>query len=463
MVLVVTSMLGCTVPNPRSCADGRCTDPSFPFCDVDGALSGTPQTCLDVACTPDEHVSCRGDVAIRCNPTGNDYDLIDCTDGCSDQGCVIPVACTTNDQCVNPVPICEPTMMSCRGCRTDDECTSKVCDLDSGACLAEAAVIYASATGSGTADCTQLAPCTIARAVSFAAVGGLSKTLRLLPGIYGESLTVTGTVAMKIVATGASIVANNSKLVVNGGATVEIRGLTVDPSGNARALECGLANSVRTTLTMRDMKLDGRSNLSQQSVFSTQCTIRVERFENIGKFSASDGTILEMDRLLQRTGFVQGQLSMTGAPAISIRITNSLFLDGYLSQSSSEAKLAFNTFIFTSSNNAAGCDTSTTALMTTYENNIFFAFPSTQLPFAVVPGSCRFANNLMFPQATPVPGNMVADPQFVDPAMDYHLKTTSPALNTAVPSTGLSTSHDYDGAARPQGVAHDIGAFERTP
>jgi hypothetical protein len=48
-LLLVSS---CTTPNPASCADGNCTDPSLPFCDVDGSIAGIPDTCIAVSCSP---------------------------------------------------------------------------------------------------------------------------------------------------------------------------------------------------------------------------------------------------------------------------------------------------------------------------------------------------------------------------------------------------------------------------
>ena len=80
--LVVAVLTGaCTKPNPQSCQDGTCTDPAFPFCDVDGALAGEDQTCIAVACTANEFVACRGDRAITCNTTGTDYELELCSGG----------------------------------------------------------------------------------------------------------------------------------------------------------------------------------------------------------------------------------------------------------------------------------------------------------------------------------------------------------------------------------------------
>lgn len=75
---------GCTKPNPKSCQDGTCTDPGLPFCDVDGALTGDPQTCIAVDCVPGEFASCRGDRAIMCNLVGTDYELVQCSRGCDE-------------------------------------------------------------------------------------------------------------------------------------------------------------------------------------------------------------------------------------------------------------------------------------------------------------------------------------------------------------------------------------------
>ncbi len=51
------------------------------------------------------------------------------------------------------------------------------------------------------------------------------------------------------------------------------------------------------------------------------------------------------------------------------------------------------------------------------------------------------------------------DPLFIDPAnINFNLQTTSPAIDAGVTLTEVPT--DFDGIVRPQGTAHDIGAFE---
>lgn len=52
---------------------------------------------------------------------------------------------------------------------------------------------------------------------------------------------------------------------------------------------------------------------------------------------------------------------------------------------------------------------------------------------------------------------LTGDPKFVS-ATDYHLQSTSPAINKGSSLNAPTT--DYDGKARPQGAGFDIGAFE---
>jgi hypothetical protein len=81
-------------------------------------------------------------------------------------------------------------------------------------------------------------------------------------------------------------------------------------------------------------------------------------------------------------------------------------------------------------------------------------------------------NNLVFGNATQfdlsskglanTSGTIVADPQFVNYIRkgggDYHLKSTSPAIDKG--SSTFAPSTDIDGATRPQGVGVDLGAYE---
>jgi hypothetical protein len=84
-----------------------------------------------------------------------------------------------------------------------------------------------------------------------------------------------------------------------------------------------------------------------------------------------------------------------------------------------------------------------------------------------------YANNLTFrnnvnydtyaENSSHVSGGIIADPQFVNYIKtgggDYHLKSTSPAIDKG--SATYAPATDIDGVARPQGSAVDIGAYER--
>jgi hypothetical protein len=80
-----------------------------------------------------------------------------------------------------------------------------------------------------------------------------------------------------------------------------------------------------------------------------------------------------------------------------------------------------------------------------------------------------YKNNLVFSNITnwgsmgnPHVNDVIANPQFINYSRtgggDYHLASTSPAIDKG--SSTYGPSNDLDGAARPKGAGIDIGAFE---
>jgi hypothetical protein len=92
---------GCgTKKNPALvCTNGECSDPHYPYCDVDGVLGGEPNTCIAVSCTPGEFGACDADNALTCEASGTGYEATHCLNGCS----VDAAGC-------NP---CQPNMKAC--------------------------------------------------------------------------------------------------------------------------------------------------------------------------------------------------------------------------------------------------------------------------------------------------------------------------------------------------------------
>src|SRR4051812_44353712 len=105
IVAVGMASAGCTKPNPRSCIDGSCSDPNFPFCDVSGQFGDGANTCIAVTCDPNGFVACSGDTALVCNAVGNDYDTHSCKVSCdADRGCI---DCLVDNDCEAAAPHCD--------------------------------------------------------------------------------------------------------------------------------------------------------------------------------------------------------------------------------------------------------------------------------------------------------------------------------------------------------------------
>lgn len=459
VVVAIVVSVGCTSPNPRSCADGACTDPSLPFCDVDGAIAGTPDTCIAVACTANEHASCRGDVAVRCNAAGTNYELVECGLGCSDAlgGCT---ACSTDEQCSNPTPVCESTSQTCRGCRTDDECESDVCDLDAGRCLAISEVVYASPAGSGSAACTKDMPCSLTQAISLAVANPLRSTIRLANGSYTTPIrTTSGT--LTFVGPGATLQAPVSSIAR--GSVVTIRGVRIDLTGGQ--LLCGgdqtsSATMLGGTLHLRDLEVYSNGNgwhLVGCTATARRVTVAATAAGTPQIIILSANSSLEADQL-RVTGEATFPVSLRADTQSTVTIVNSVFRNSRISaNTSNQISVSYSTLAVNDNYPALIAAAGNTINMA---NNILV----TSMGSAVDCSGCVVSNNLFFPQGPGSGTNIVADPQFVAPATgDYHLRSTSPAINAAMPSASPANDHDYEGVLRPQGAAPDIGAFERTP
>lgn len=115
LMLIGLVAAGCaTKKNPAlTCSNGTCSDPQFPYCDVDGAIGGSPNTCLAATCSPGEFIACDQDNEIVCNASGSNYEATSCPTGCSvdTNGCKPCLANTTT--CTNGMlNVCDASGMS---------------------------------------------------------------------------------------------------------------------------------------------------------------------------------------------------------------------------------------------------------------------------------------------------------------------------------------------------------------
>lgn len=454
-VVLVGSACGSVDADPEVCQDGVCVDSRFPFCDADGQIGGTPGACIAVSCTPGDVAMCRDDAAVTCNAAGDDYEIVACPNGCDSQGCIPPpdeVDCTTNAQCTNPTPVCS-TEMTCRACVADGECSSTVCDSGTGSCVLETAIVYAAVPGSATSSCSLSDPCTLDRAIQQATAGAGGKVLRLLPGAaFTTDLAVRGNTILPIVAAGAS---TSAKLIVQNGASVDVRGLTLTSTASGN-VTCG---DTTVGAPMSSLKL---LDVSGAMLSVAKCNLQM-RGGSAGALSTTNDAAIEADRVRFTFPF-----STISGERVQVSVKNSILAGSISLQTSdpsapgSKLTVAFNTFVFPPGN-VLTCDVAGASFVRTelFENNIFYSATESTVVF---PRRCVFTNNILFPQATPITNNSVVDPKLVDASGgDFHLQLSSPAINAAVASSGLGTDHDFDGVMRPQGAAHDIGAFERLP
>ncbi len=465
-VCLVTGAMACAERNPEYCGDGTCIDPAKPFCDIDGSFAGKPGTCIAVACTAGEFQKCRDDIAVTCNATGTNFDLLRCEMGCDVEasGCK---HCTANAQC-SESEVCDPITSHCRGCTADDECDSRVCDLEAATCVPESSILYAAPGAFGT--CSLAQPCSLVTAYQKAAAATPIATVRMLPGNYTSPLTAAVATAtpVPIVATGASmvVIGQTAAIVVGNGAKLEIRNLS---STSERQVQCGLGdvNAPISAITLRDATL---------TMVGSALGFEIERCEldlHAVDFTTGDANILatRSDATFKANGFYVrstaiSALIITGS-RVTVDVVNSVFdsadIAGFLSDTGppgTSIKFAYTTFLFGFTADTICNGTDPSVIKVAFENSIL-AVKGAGDVFASLDG-CTFASTLLTRQASPPSGVIIADPKFVDlAARDFHLSSGSPAIDAAIGSS--TPDHDLEGTPRPQGIAPDLGAYEFRP
>jgi hypothetical protein len=314
------------------------------------------------------------------------------------------------------------------------------------------------------------APCSLERA--FAVVSSTRNQIKLGAGTY----TTTGT----------GVIGPNSASVY-GPATVN--------GGN------GIGASNGASLRIRDLTLNGATGCTNDSPNLPMNTVDLARVDigNNGTITAEVCTLTMSHVTMHVTSAVPaiqlaGELAGTGGgntnrtstmtitdsviqggdPAIlavqfaSFDIKNSLFLNqgtssGMFDVNNARAtsSVSFSTIYNTLEKCPAGQGNGSIAS----SNNIIVNRRAGAPADTVTGLDCTHNYDLVVPQSTAISGThniLGQDPQFVSASVnDFHLLMGSPAIDAADPAATLGT--DYDGIARPQGAARDIGAFEYKP
>jgi parallel beta-helix repeat protein len=98
-------------------------------------------------------------------------------------------------------------------------------------------------------------------------------------------------------------------------------------------------------------------------------------------------------------------------------------------------------------------------------NNTTYNNPGMNIRSSDGGSGIEIRNNIAYPKGiysgtgTVSSNNLTTNPNFVNAAgNDFHLLSSSPAINTGMTLSAVTT--DFDGNPRPQGSGYDIGAFE---
>jgi hypothetical protein len=417
------------------CTDSMQCSAATPYCNTE---TGICEACL----APRDDALC----------TMRDRDKPYCGSGGACVACVEDTQCTE----VAETPICGDDN-ACRGCQDHGECGSSVCDRGTGACVAESAVAYVIAGGTG--DCSRAAPCgTIAAALDFVRANNDARyVVRLDDGTYTGQVVLSD-IRVQIIGDGATIqldgtTANIPVINVATGADVTLEGLIIHGASgdtNARGIRCSGAET--STLRVLQSTITGNA---AQGINVFECNLTVERSaitNNVGggiqvltsAFDITNSYILDNGDV--RDSFVAG-----------VRISNALRF--------SPQRFAFNTVadnVGSADAETGGvfCDINATSSLIATSNIIMKGFGGQP----AVGGDCTWAYSNIEGKAD-IPGAIAADETNIDANCmltdrpDGLPAITAGSLCDNAGEAGTGILVDYDGAPRSADTP-DMGADE---
>jgi hypothetical protein len=460
LILVTIALLAsCTQHNPNVC----CTDQAD--CDAQGLPLGS--TCAQgLLCRGNQCIAETCSLSAECDLTApfcvNDLCTSACIDDAqcpgfqedpADRFCVggACVACREGmADCPMTAPVCDTG--ACRGCVIDDDCASRVCTTSTGVCVDTMAILYVSPDGLPGNDCSLVAPCTMATAVTLL---GVKKVIRMLPGTYAVDVSLGVGASATIIGTGATLtgsVGTGPIVTTDASSNVTIRGLTIHTTSGLRSsIQC--SGTAAAMLALADVVIDGGSAVvvGFQAGLCHLALSRTTVLSTVDISNASTGTIDRSNIQYLELGSGKGAI---------VTVTNSIVSSFSLPRFdpySASGRVSFSTI----GGSYIDCETNAGfgAVGFLFDNDILVATLGSPASHLIGNAAC-FDHDIAFPQAVPLGTNMkIIDPHFVDaPNNDFHLLMNSAAIDAADPAA--TDPVDYDGIARPQGAGRDLGAFE---
>jgi hypothetical protein len=336
--------------------------------------------------------------------------------------------------------------------------------------------LYVATTGSDSNSGTQAAPFKTILKASQVAVAGT--TVHVAPGTYnigtaGFTTSKSGTASAHIkyvsdTKWGAKLVGSGTEILwTNSGNYIEVNGFDISTTGRLGFYSTGSYGSIYNCY-VHDVMVSGGDSGSGGAgidVLGSNWIIRNNVVRNVdvarvstrvhGIYLASANNLV-YNNLIAAVGG-QGINTWHGATTNTI-INNTIVNTRYgivVGSGDSGALPNGDQYNYVANNilanNFAGgiyecCSTGATSY-NTYRNNLLYNNPV----------------NVMNATGDVVSGTITTNPLFVNyqanGSGNYHLQSTSPAINTGISTNAPAT--DLDGIARPQGAGFDIGAYER--
>lgn len=375
----------------------------------------------------------------------------DCTEPskavCDLEGSRVCVQCTETmkDACTGDTPVCGGN--SCRGCTADAECGADGVCLPTGACTTADKVAFVSQQGRDNAMCTKAAPCA---KVSSALALTPSRTFIHVTGTIDDTVTIAGGNFTLFGAANARLTSTTggTALTMHGRSEVEIQNLEIyQVAGD------GISMSGSSSLSMTSSKVTGSSGVG---IRMDRGVLKLHR--SLIEGNRGGGLVL-IDAKFE---IVNNVITSNGGSSSNIGgavfVQNSDTATGNVFELNTVAKNLVTGATLPAGVRCVGLTAPVKLSSNIVHSNGQFDNGINGVQVTSDP-NCTWTYSNIGPMGVSGTTNLSADPMFVNfEGNNFHLGPSSPARDKADPASTVTI--DFDGDARPQGPALDIGADE---